>query len=61
MSRKDFVALTNNLRELYVVYERDPEKALVVEKAARAVASACEEANERFDFNKFLAACGVPS
>lgn len=51
MSRKHFEALAK-----YISSILDPHARL---QAAIAVASACAEANPRFDCNKFFKACGV--
>ena len=51
MSRKHFVALAK-----YISGILDSHARL---QAAVAVASACKEANPRFDTEKFFIACGV--
>lgn len=51
MSRKHFEALAKYINAIL-----DPHARL---QAAAAVASACAEANPRFDVNKFYKACGV--
>jgi hypothetical protein len=51
MSRKHFEVLAKYVRAIM-----DPHARL---QAACAVASACAEANPRFDTQKFFDACGV--
>ena len=51
MSRKNFEALAKYIRGIMDSHARL--------QAAVAVASACAEANSRFDTDKFFKACGV--
>jgi hypothetical protein len=51
MSRKHFESLAKYVRAIM-----DPQARL---QAATAVASACAEANPRFNIQKFFDACGV--
>jgi hypothetical protein len=51
MSRKHFEALAKYIRGIMDSHARL--------QAAIAVASACKEANPRFDTDKFFIACGV--
>ena len=51
MSRKHFKLLAE-----YITMIMDPHARL---QAAVAVASACKQANDRFDEQKFFAACGI--
>jgi hypothetical protein len=51
MTKKHFVALAKHIRMIL-----DPHVRL---NAAIAVAAACQEANPKFDFDRFYVACGV--
>ena len=51
MSKKHFEALAKHIRQIL-----DPHVRL---NAAVAVAAACQEANPKFDYDRFYAACGV--
>jgi len=51
MSKKHFETLAKHIRMIL-----DPHVRL---NAAVAVAAACQEANPKFDYERFYAACGV--
>jgi hypothetical protein len=51
MTRKDFVVLAEEIRNML-----DSTQRL---NAAAAVASACKRLNPRFDVQKFYVACGI--
>lgn len=51
MSKKHFESLAKHIRNIL-----DPQSRL---DAAVAVAAACQEANPKFDYDRFYKACGV--
>jgi hypothetical protein len=51
MSRKHFQALADEISYI--------SDALARKFAAQAVANACARSNNRFDYSRFYAACGV--
>ena len=61
MTRKDFEALATairDVREIPSVWQNDVALSGVI-VAARKIADAYVESNERFDRDRFLRACGV--
>jgi hypothetical protein len=53
MTRKHFEAIASAIREL------QHGDSIDIDKLARDIADVCAESNSRFDYSRFLRACGV--
>lgn len=61
MTRKDFELIARVLRETRVSGDESPAKDAILNDAAYHFAAELRYTNERFDADRFLTACGVPS
>jgi hypothetical protein len=57
LTTKDFVALAQVIHTEYETTE--PHSRHAVASVAYGIAAVCKESNPRFDYDRFIAACGV--
>ena len=59
MTRKDYVAMAQVIREEVDNFDSIPEAMTAIHNITEGMAKVFKQDNERFDYERFISACGL--